>query len=321
MQFENSQFLWLLVLILPLLLLLRSHHDSLAKHFDKELLKKMTYTKGVLPRWIRNSLFILSLALAIVALARPIIDQGEIKVHSSDIDLIVGFDISHSMFADDIYPDRFSFAKGKFDDFLGDMKQARIGVIGFSSRAFLISPLTKDFSSLKFLVKNMKFDYVNLKGTDIQSALEVSDHLLDKEKKKALVLFTDGGDKSDYSAEIAYAKAHHISIFIYAIGTDKGGVIKGANGVVKDKKGDIVIVKRNDAIKTLALESGGAFMVGSLHNNDIKTLAENIQAKFKNSEKKEHTIRDTKELFIYPLGLAILFFILSFSSLPQRRKV
>ncbi len=321
MQFENAQFLWLLLLIVPLLLLLKRHHDSLGKYFDKALLKKMTYTKGVLPKWVRHTLFMLSLVFAIVALARPLIDNGEIKVHSSDIDLIVGFDISHSMFADDIYPDRFSFAKGKFDDFLGDMKQARIGVIGFSSRAFLVSPLTKDFSSLQFLVKNMKFDYMSLKGTDIQSALEVTDHLLDKSKRKALLLFTDGGDKKDYSEEIAYAKAHHITLFIYAIGTDKGGVIKTDHGVLKDKKGDIVVVKRNDAIKALALQTGGAFMVGRLQKNDIKTLAENIQTKFKNSEKKEHTIRDTKELFAYPLGLAILLFILSFSSLPQRRKV
>jgi Ca-activated chloride channel family protein len=321
MQFENSQFLWGLLLLVPLLLLLKNHHDSLSVHFDKAILKKMYYQKGTIPLWVRHTLFITSLALAIIALARPIIDHGEVKVKSSAIDIIVGFDISHSMFADDIYPDRFSFAKRKFETFLGDIKQARIGVIGFSSRAFLVSPLTRDFSSLKFLVKNMKFDYMSLKGTDIMSALEVTNNLLDKSQKKALLLFTDGGDKADYSQEIAYAKEHGITLFIYAIGTDKGGVIKTPQGVLKDKNGDIVVVKRNDAIKTLALQSGGAYLKSSLAKNDIKALADNIAEKFKNSEKKEHTIRDTKELFLYPLGLAMLLFLLSFSSLPQRRKV
>lgn len=321
MQFENSQFLWALVLLIPLFFLLKSVPDSLSRHFDKAILQKMYESKGVLPQWMRNTLLILSLLFAIVALARPVIDHGEIKVHSSDIDLMVGFDISHSMFANDIYPDRFSFAKRKFDTFLSDMKHARVGVVGFSSRAFLVSPLTKDFSSLKFLVKNMKFDYVTLKGTSIQSALEVTNQLLEKPRKKALLLFTDGGDKTNYDAEIAYAKEHGIEVFIYAIGTDKGGVIKTPQGVLKDNKGDIVVVKRNDAIKALALQSGGAYMQASLQKNDIKQLAENIARKFKNSEKKEHTIRDTKELFVYPLGLAMLLFVLSFSSLPRRRKI
>jgi Ca-activated chloride channel family protein len=320
MQFEHSQFLWGLLLLVPLLLLLKRHQDSLSTHFDKAILKKMYYHKGTTPLWVRHALFIAALAFAIIALARPIIDHGEVKVKSSDIDIIVGFDISHSMFADDIYPDRFSFAKRKFDTFLKDMKQARIGVIGFSSRAFLVSPLTRDFNSLKFLVKNMKFDYMSLKGTDIMSALEVTNNLLEKSQKKALLLFTDGGDKRDYTKEIAYAKEHHITLFIYAIGTDKGGVIKTQQGVLKDKNGDIVVVKRNDAIKALALESGGSYLRGSLAKNDIKALADSITKQFKNSEKKEHTIRDTKELFVYPLGLAMLLFLLSFSSLPQRRK-
>jgi Ca-activated chloride channel family protein len=320
MQFENSMVLWGLLLLLPLIMIVKNHHDNLGKYFDQTLLKKMRYAKGSIPAWVRKTLLILSLAFAIVAFARPIVDNGEISVKSSDIDIIVGFDISHSMFAEDIYPNRFDFAKRKFDAFLKDMKQARIGVIGFSSRAFLVSPLTKDFNSLRFLVKNMKFDYMSLKGTSIHSALEVTNQLLDKSKKKALLLFTDGGDKKSYEEEIAYAKEHGITLYIYAVGTEKGGVIKTKNGVLKDKNGDIVVVKRNDAIKPLALETGGAFMQGSLQKNDIEALARSIQNRFKNSEKKEHTIRDTKELFVYPLALSMLLFMLSFSSLPQRRK-
>jgi len=320
MQFEYGQFLWALLLLLPLFLLLKKQKESLNEHFDEAILKKMFHHKGTIAKGLRDALFLLSFTLGIIALARPVIDNGEIKVTSSDIDLITGFDISHSMFADDIYPDRFSFAKHKFERFLGDIKSARIGVIGFSSKAFLISPLTKDFSSLKFLVNNMKLDYVTLKGTSILSALEVTNNLLEKSQRKALLLFTDGGDKKEYTKEIAYAKEHNITLFIYAIGTEKGGVIKMQNGVLKDENGDIVVVKRNDAIKELALQSGGAFMKGSLQKNDINTLAASIMTAFKNNEKKEHTIRDKKELFVYPLGLAMLFFILSFSSLPQRRK-
>jgi len=320
MHFENSLFLWALLLLVPVFFFIRKHSDALSPYFDAALLKKMRYSKGVLPQWVRQVLLIAAIAFGIIALARPIIDNGEIKVHSSNMDVIVGFDISNSMFADDIYPNRFSFAKKKFNAFLSDMKQARIGVIGFSSRAFLVSPLTKDFNTLRFLVKNMRFDYISLKGTSIESALDTTENLLDKSKKKALLLFTDGGDKKNYDREIAYAKEHGITVFIYAIGTEKGGVIKTPQGMVKDKQGNIVVVKRNDAIKALAVETGGAYLTASLTKNDIKQLADNITAKFKNNEKKEHTIRDTEELFVYPLALAMLLFLLSFSSLPTRRR-
>ncbi len=317
MQFENSEFLYLLLLVVPLLFLIRKDTNLLDRYFDKDVLKKMRYTKGVLPKSVRNIMFILSLVFAIIALSRPIFDLGEIKVKTSDINIVVGFDISNSMFSDDVYPNRFEFAKMKFDQFLGDLKSSKVAVIGFSSRAFLVSPLTKDFNTLKFLVKNMKFDYISLKGTSIKSALEVTDNLLDKSQKKALLIFTDGGDKKSYQEEIEYAKDKGITVFVYAIGTDKGGVIKTENGVLKDKNGDIVVVKRNDAIKSLALQTDGAYLKQSLTKNDIKQLADNIRAKFKSNEKKEQTIKDTKELFIYPLMVSILLFLISFSSLPR----
>jgi Ca-activated chloride channel family protein len=320
MEFVDSRYLLGLIVILPLFFLMRKSSNSFERYFDKKLFKKLYQHKGSIPKLARDLLFISALALSIVAFARPIIQKGEIKVKSSDIDLIVGFDISQSMFANDIYPDRFSFAKLKFDNLLNDLNDARVGVIGFSSKAFLISPLTKDFSTLKYLVKNMKLDYVSLKGTSIMSALEVTNNLLDKSKKKALLLFSDGGDKKDYSKEIAYAKEHSINLFVYAIGSQKGGVIKTKDGILKDKNGDIVVVKRNDAIKELAIKSGGAYLEGSLKNNDISALAKSIKDRFKNRDKKEHTIKDTKELFIYPLSLAMLLFVLSFSSLPTTRR-
>ena len=320
MVFDNSEYLWLLLLLLPLGFFLKESKQSLEAYFDPAILKKMQHTQRALSKKVRNILLILALAFGIVALARPIVFNGEVKVQSSSIDVMVGFDISHSMFAQDVYPNRFEFAKRKFDTFLADMKETRIGVVGFSSQAFLISPLTKDIGSLKFLVKNMSFDNMSLKGTDIHSVLEVTEKLLDKQKRKALLLFTDGGDKDDYSKEIAYAKEHGIVVFVYTIGTDKGGVIKGKEGVLKDAKGDIVVVKRNDSIKALAVESGGAYLKYSMQQNDIKTLSENIKSKFKTTQKKEQTIRDTQELFMFPLLLAMLLFFVSFTSLPRGKK-
>ena len=321
MTFENNDFLWLILLVLPLVFVLRYKKSGLEGYFSKDVLQKMRHKHGGLSKRSRNILLLLALLLAVVAFARPVIHKGEIKVNSSTIDVMVGFDISQSMFAEDVYPNRFEFAKQKFDSFLKEMTEAKIGVVGFSSQAFLISPLTKDIGSLKFLVKNMQFDNMSLKGTDIHAVLEVTNDLLTENKKKALFLFTDGGDKSDYRKEIAYAKEQGILLFVYAIGTQKGGIIKTDNGVLKDKNGDIVVVKRNEAIKHLAIESGGAYLEHSMSSRDIKILTQNIKSKFKATQKNEQVIKDTQELFVYPLGLSFLFLFLSFSSLPRRVKV
>ncbi len=319
--FNNSEFLWLLLLLIPLGYLLKSRGDELSGVFSKEVLPKIRLKSSALSKKWRNILMLIAIALTIVALARPQIDNGEIKVKSSFINVVTAIDMSKSMFANDVYPNRFEFAKKKFFDSLEYFKNTKIALMGFSTRTFLISPLTQDFNSLKFLAKNLNTDYLNLKGTDILTVLKSSNELFGEEKKKILLMFTDGSDQREFSKEIAYAKEHNIVVFIYNIGTTKGGVIKDKNGVIKDKKGDIVVVKRNDNIKELAIQTGGAFMTYSLAKDDIKLLVDTIQNSFKAKEEQSSTIKDRKELFYYPLALAILFYIMSLFSIPKRKGV
>ena len=161
---------------------------------------------------------------------------------------------------------------------------------------------------------------MSLKGTDIMAVLESANGLFENEKKKILLLFTDGSDQSEFSKEITYAKEHNIVIYVYNIGTVKGGVVETQDGVLKDKNGDIVVVKRTDKIKELALQSGGAYMKYSLAKDDIKLLAETIQNSYKATVEENSTIKDKKELFYYPLMLAILLIFTALFSLPTRRQ-
>ncbi len=317
--FNNSEFLWLLLLLLPLGYLLKSRGDELSGVFSKEVLSKIKLKSSALSKKWRNILMLIAIALTIVALARPQIDNGEIKVKSSFINVVTAIDMSKSMFANDVYPNRFEFAKKKFFDSLDYFKNTKIALMGFSTQTFLISPLTEDFNSLKFLAKNLNLDYLSLKGTDILTVLKSSNELFGEEKKKILLMFTDGSDQKEFSKEIAYAKEHNIVVFIYNIGTKKGGVIKDKDGVLKDKKGDIVVVKRNDKIKELAMKTGGAYMNYSLAKGDIKLLVETIQNSFKAKEEQNSTIKDRRELFYYPLALAMLFYLMSLFSIPIRR--
>ena len=321
-EFKYIEVLLLIVLLLPILfIVLKRKNGDINTIFSKRVLEKISVEKSGLNNKTRDIFIIISLIFLIIALARPYIKGKPIKVESSFISGVVGFDLSQSMFVKDIYPNRFELAKRKFEQFLNNFKNGQLGIIGFSSKSFLISPMTNDYNSLKFLISNLSFDYISLKGTSILSALESVNMLYEnnKKKQKVAIFFTDGGDKNDLSKEIAYAKENNISVFIYAVATKKGGVIETQNGVVKDKKGDIVISRINENIKKLALQTGGAYLPYSLDKNDIKLLSDSIKMKFKANNKTHEIIYDNKELFYIPLSLALLFYFISIFSLPQRR--
>lgn len=318
MEFLYPYVLISIPLLIPLWHLTRKRGADLRERFAPELYRKMVVRGGGMSRRTRRALLIAAMALGIVALARPVIEKGEIKVKESTVDLVVAFDISRSMFADDVFPNRFELAKRKFYDLLDHMKHARIGVIGFSSRAFLVAPLTRDYASLKYLVKHMGFDYVTLRGTDMMAPLEVTENLLAKKKRKALLIFTDGGDKKDFSKEVAYAKKNGITVFVYAIGTKKGGIMKFGGNVVRDDKGEVVVTRLNPAVEKLATETGGVYMPYSLSSSDMKRLAETILARLEPTETKERLIKERDELFVYPLAAAVLLFLVAGVSLPRR---
>ncbi len=320
MTFLHPWVLGLLVLLVPLWLAAGRGGGDLRRHFAPELYKKMVASGGGLGRRTRRALLLAAMALAVVALARPVVEKGEIKVKERSFDLVVAFDISRSMFADDVYPNRFELAKRKFFDLLDDLREARVGVIGFSSRAFLVAPLTRDYPSLKYLVEHMGFDYVSLKGTDMMAPLEVTAQLLGEKKEKALLLFTDGGDKKDFSKEVAYAKKHGIRVFVYAVATEKGGVMKLEGGVVRDKAGNVVVTRLNPAVAQLAEETGGVYMPFALGKGDMKELAAEIRRRLNPTTSEENTIHERRELFYYPLAAALALFLAANASLPRRRE-
>lgn len=309
--FKNIEFLYLLILIFPLIYLIKEKKTFILGIFKKEVFEKIEVKNNSFSRKTKAILLLSSFTLLIFSLARPIIDNGVVKIKSSFIDMVVALDISKSMMANDIYPNRFEFEKNKFFSFLDNIKNKRVALIGFSSQAFLISPLTQDIASLKFLVKNLKFDYLNLKGTNILGVLKASDNLIKEKKQKIVLIFTDGAESENFSKEIAYAKTHNMTIYIYNIGTKKGGIIK-------DDKGNAVLVGLNENIKKLALQSGGAYLSQSLNENDIKLINDAITNKFKVKEEKQSEIRDEEQLFYYPLILSIILFFSSIFSLPRR---
>lgn len=306
-DFYNFEYLYLLILIFIAFYIIRDKKEILGV-FAKDVFEKISFKNNGFSKKTRKILLIFSFIFAIIALARPFLNNGEIKVKSSFINMVVGIDISKSMMVDDLYPNRFEFAKNKFFSFLDIASDKQIALVAFSKNAFLISPLTKDFSSLKFLAKNLSFSFLDNEGTSIMAFLKSANELL-KEKNKAVLIFSDGGDKKNFDKEIKYAKTNNIKVYVYNTATKKGGLLK-------DKNDNLTLLSENENIKNLALKTNAAYMSSSLDKNDLKLLNDEISSNFKSS-KQFDSIKDEKELFYFPLIISIILFFMANFSLPK----
>ena len=311
---------YLVFMLIPLIILfyfIVTGKSLVQTVFDEKMLEKLTVDTDSLGRTGRNLMLFVALFLMIIALARPAIPRGSIDVASQSIDLLVGLDISKSMLATDRYPNRLQFAKKKLYELLEKFDEARVGVIAFADDGFIVSPLTEDRSTLRFLIENLNTDALSTNGTNLLVPILKAKEFLKEDREKILILFTDGGDKSDFTKEIEEARKAGVTIYIYAVGTRKGAPIPYHGQNLKDERGDIVISRLNDAVKRVAIETGGAYIEGGYKDESIDLIIKDIKAKFKMKQLKSRKVQEFEELFYFPLTMAIFFMLFAFSSLPK----
>lgn len=318
------QFLYpnvLFFMLIPsfiLFFLIITKKDKLLTFFNEDILEKLKVPNSYISNKTRNIFLFIALILMIIALSRPVSNEKEVTLQSKSKPLIVLLDISKSMKANDLYPNRLEFSKKKLFQLMENSEDNSIAVILFAKSSFLLSALTKDFDSLKILINNLQSgtDFDN--GTNIFSALELSNRVLNNFTTKNILLLSDGGDNIDFKKEIKFANQNNLKIYIISMATKKGGVVNlENNNYLTNNKGDIVTLKLNENLKTLALNTNGGFINFTINDNDIKEILKDINKDLnedKNIIKKHKTY---VELFYYPLCLAILLIFISFFSLPK----
>ena len=237
----------------------------------------------------------------VVALARPVTNKQELNTNNNVKKVALALDLSRSMLATDVYPNRLTFAKQKMKQFI-DKFNGEMAIMAFSSDAFLISPYTSDKSTLKYLLNNIDTSYITASGTDFNNLINTAKKL----GYKDLIVFSDGGD-------VKYLDTKGINLYLLLIGTKKGSPIRLKNGDLFTKNGKVVIVKVNTTLSKYAKFS----TIASNSDEDINELISQNFQKVKYNKK----IVIYKELFIYPLSLAVLFLFLSFFSLPKISKI
>ncbi len=318
MQFLYINVIYLMLIpSIVLMILIIKKKNTFDKYFSKEVLEKLSVSSQYFSTKARNITLFIALLLMIIALARPVTNE---KVHDTKQQLnavIIAIDVSKSMMANDIYPNRLEFAKRKLLSLIELSQSNALGVILFAKSSFLLSPVTQDFTSLKILIENLDTGINFDNGTNIYSTLEITNKLLKDYKSKNLILLSDGADKKEFNEEIQFANKHNINIYVIATATKKGSAIKLKDGnYLVDKNGNIVTVGLNENIKSLSMETDGGYINYSLDSNDITQILNEINSKSQKQEFKEKRFKTYTELFYYPLSLGLVFLLIAFSSLP-----
>jgi len=319
MTFVNSQLFW--VMVLPLLVfsyLILTHRDNFLQIFDEKVLKRLTTDDNSLPIAIRNVVMITAIFFMIVAMARPVIDNGDRVVQLKGLSVVVALDISGSMRSQDIYPSRLEFAKKKIVELLNELPNDDVGLIAFAYTSFVLAPFTSDKETLKVLVEGVNEKYINMGSTDFTVLADFSAEVLKEKKPKILVVFSDGGDKDRLEKFSQIIGKEGISLYVVLLGTIEGSPVMTSKGKTFKKDGKIVITQRNDELGAIAMNNNGAYIVATNGEDGMKDLVATIKAHHQSEQKGEITIHDREEFFHYPLGFGLFLLLLSFSSLPRK---
>lgn len=291
-RFESPEWFSLFYL-LPVIIILFVWFNRQA-----EARRKRFASAPLLPRllkggesWRRNTKFIIfvcSVSLLITALARPQLGVEPKEAKQVGIDILIALDVSLSMSAEDIAPNRLAKAKREIESLADAFAGNRVGLLIFAGNSSVEAPLTLDVSTFKLFLNSLTAMSMSVGGTDITGALTKGISILDesKAKSKVIVLITDGEDNEGdpvSAAEVAAEKK--IRIFTVGLGDTKGVPIpirddKGnLLGYKKDKSGKTVMTKLNSSTLAKVAEITGAEFVsseGGLFN--IKPVINSIKA-------------------------------------------
>lgn len=270
---------------------------------------------GTPPRWnARSVLLAVSIVCIVAALARPVIPQEPVDIERRGSDVVFAVDVSRSMQASDIAPNRLEAAKRLLASVVRSDEEERFGVVAFTTNPIILSPLTRDDELLLHLFSGIDTSMILTHGTQIGSALKLS-RKLSRSQHPIVVLMTDGGDEQNYAREASWARENGLIVNVVLLATAAGSTLGAGDGkLLRDEAGGIVVTARNGAITALADATGGVVVDGP----DAQALLEAIRAQAQKEVVSKTKIVLYRELFYYPLTLALLTAMLGMTDLISR---
>lgn len=295
-QLEEPIYFYVLfaipVIALLFLLVLVWRKRAQDKFANPVLLRKLSPNRSIFKSILK--FIVLSLALACIsfALVNPKIGTKLETVKREGVDVVFALDVSKSMLAQDVAPNRLQKSKQLVTQIINSLAGDRIGIIGYAGSAFPQVPITTDFSSAKLFLSSMNTDMVSSQGTAINEAIAMAQTYYNDEEQTNRVLFivSDGEDhEGNVGPVVEEAVNQGIKIFTIGVGTERGEKIPiTRNGVLqnykRDENNEVVITKLNiETLNEIATLGGGQYIEGS----STKDVVEEVTAILNGMDKTE----------------------------------
>lgn len=268
-RFDDIIFLWLLLLI-PFLVLIRliywhKQKKRLQRLGDVSLLKMLMPDMSRFRPTIKFILLIFALGILVLMLARPQMGTKISQEKKVGIETIICMDISNSMKAEDVVPNRLEKSKLLVENLVDHFTNDKVGLVVFAGDAFVQLPITSDYVSAKMFLQDINPSLIATQGTDIAGAINLASHSFSQQQGvgRAIIVITDGEDHEGGALEAAkVASKNNINVFILGIGSTKGASIPIGNGeYMKDATGHTVLSSLNENMcKEIAKAGNGTYI-------------------------------------------------------------
>lgn len=273
--------------------------------------KLQTTARSIIVKFILRSIYF---GLLILGLLGPSFGVTEREAQATGKDIYFAIDLSKSMDANDIEPSRLEKFKFELINNLHILKSNRIGIIIFSSDAFVHSPLTFDQEAIKLFIQRLNSNLITESGTNLNSAFEIINRKFinnstSAKKAKVIALITDGEDFGDLEAQnIQEFKRNQINLMVLGVGTRSGGKIKVNDGFKKDENGNEIITKL-DAVflkKLVTNLNGQYFELGQQRNQVVEILKAINNIENRQIDTRMFTVQNNKYYYFLILALVLL---------------
>lgn len=313
MNWGDPSYAWLALLALPAWVLMRH-----AQARRKQLLAKLVGwvdTESVYGRirtWPVVACHMLAFVLVVAALCRPQWGGPERQERHEGLDILVAVDVSRSMLADDVPPNRLALAKKAVAALPGFLRGDRIGLVAFAGSAFLVCPLTTDYDAFSQAVAELSPDILPVGGSSLVAAVKeaVRGFGAGAGGEKILIMVGDGEDHEGGKDAVRSARDSGMRVFTFLTGTGTGGLLPLPGGAFhRDRAGAIVSSKANpESMRALSVATGGAFFDLSLDPGALGSL---YRSRLTDIEGRAHPQGGTlmEERFQIPLGVALLLVV------------
>ena len=322
-QLEETTYLYILIL-LPIILLVFLYNKywqkiTIKKYFDDATFNFLSPELSSTKSYIKTSLTLLIISILVFGLVNPKIGSELKTVKREGVDIVFAIDVSKSMLAEDIAPNRIFKAKRLVSEIFNKLGSDRVGIIEYASTAIPVLPITNDFSSAKMFLESLNTDMLSSQGTSIVEAIELSKGYFDDENQtnRVLCILSDGEDHEyDENQFISTLSDSGIIILSVGLGSTKGAPITiKENNILKsykkDDKGEVVITKLNDELlKKIATQSSGKYIKG----DNTSLVVDEIINELKEMDKKEFESKQFvsfKDQFQWFLGAGLLLFLVN----------